>query len=341
MNPHLPRTRRVLGTALAASTLLAGAAACASEDDGGAADVETEAGRFEASAAYLKAAAEQSTAEGYHIDMRLSMTGEIDDSTPPLMSGEIDGDEYHFVMDMASMMSQITAGLGESMPPELADLDLSMEMAGGPDGLYLRAPMFAALDDLAPGGGGLGPAGGLADLGDGWGYVDLQALGEQVPSEIAAALGGQTLDPAAIVTMIEGAEGVEELGDAEIDGTPVHGLSAAVSLGDLLESVGQDPDTFVEAAGPMGSDDLIADIYALTTDIEVWIDDDGYLRRMVYGYSFDQIADAMGEDLGTTGMSGTEFRYVMDMSDYGTTVDFEPPADAVDITDDYAALVDS
>jgi hypothetical protein len=343
MNPHLRRTRRTLGAALAASTLVAGAAACAGEgDDGTAADVQTEAvepGRFEATAAYLRSAAEQSTAEGYHLEMRLSMTGEVDDTTPPMMTGEVDGDRYHFVMDMGPMMSQMTEGFGEAMPPEMADLDLTMEMAGDPEALYMRAPMFAALGDLT-GGEALGPAGGLADLGDSWGYVDMQALGDQVPADVAAALGGQTFDPAAIVSMIEGAEGVEELGDDEIDGTPVHGLTAEVSMGDVLEAVGQDPETVAETAS-MGADEAVASLYDMATDIEVWVDDDGYLRRMVYGYSLDQIAEAMGEDAGLPGMSGMRFSYAMDMSDYGATVEFEPPADAVDITDDYAALIES
>lgn len=344
MNPHLRRSRRALGSALAASTLLAGAAACASEGDDPVADVQTEAvepGQFEATATYLKAAAEQSTAEGYHMEMRFSMTGEVDDDAPPMMAGEVDGDRYHFVMDLSPMMSQMADTMGESLPPEMAVLDLTMEMAGDPETLYLRAPMFAALGDLVPGGGaGLGPAAGLADLGDGWGYVDMQALGDLVPTDVAAALGGQSLDPGTIVAMIEGAEGVEELGDDEIDGTPVHGLTAEVSMGDLLEAVGQDPEALAQA-GSMGADDMLASIYEMATDIQVWVDDDGYLRRMVYGYSFDQIAEAMGEDAGLAGMSGMQFSYAMDMSDYGAAVEFEPPADAVDITDQYAALVGS
>jgi hypothetical protein len=51
-----------------------------------------------------------------------------------------------------------------------------------------------------------------------------------------------------------------------------------------------------------------------------------------------QIADAIGEDLGAGDL---EFNYVVDMSDYGTTVDFDAPDDVVDITDSYAALIES
>lgn len=242
------------------------------------------------------------------------------------------------VMDLGPMMSQITGGAGEAVPPEMAELDFTMEMAGDREDFYLRAPMFAALEDLVPGGTAvLGPVGGLAAIGDGWGHVDLQALGDQVSTDIAEAIGGQSLDPGTIVAMIEGAEGVEELGDDEIGGTPVHGLSAEVSMGDMLEAVGQDPEALAEASS-MGTDDMVASLYETATDIEVWVDDDGYLRRMVYGYSLDQIAEAGGEVAALPGMA-THFTYAMDMSDYGTAVEFEPPADAVDITDQYAALM--
>ena len=80
-------------------------------------------------------------------------------------------------------------------------------------------------------------------------------------------------------------------------------------------------------------------MYDTPTTIEVWIDDDGYLRRFEFGWDMADLASALGEDPGELeGLGFGDFRYVMDMFDYGTTVDFEAPADAVDITDAYAAL---
>ena len=342
------RTRRAFGAAAAASVLLVGVSACAGEsgddagvvtdgrgdggEDAGAAGGEI--GRFEATAAYLQQSAEQSTSEGYRTELLISMTGEIDETAPPFMSGSVEGAEYHYVMDMAPMMEQTAASMGQDLPAEMAALDLTMEMAGDPETMYIRAPMLAALgaDAAAPS--------GLAELGDGWGFVDMARLGEQLPTEAAAAMGGQGIDPRAVVEIIEGSEDVEDLGTSEVRGESVHGLSTEASMGDLLEASGQDPEALAEVAGTGGTEEAVEALYDLQTPISVWIDDDGYLRRLEFGWDLSQIAGSMGggEAAGTAAAALGEIRYVMDMFDYGTTVEFEAPSDAVDVTDGFADL---
>lgn len=265
------------------------------------------------------------------------MSGDVDEGTPPLMTGEIDGDDYHMLMDLGPMMTEMADMMGETMPSEIADTDLTMEMAGDPEELYLRAPMFASLGGPTE----PGAAGEFVGLGDGWGHVDVAALGDLVPGDVAAAMGGQGIDPQAVVDMMQSAGDVEDLGEGDVRGTAVHGLSAEVAMADLMEASGQDPEAVAAAAGP-GEGEAIGELYDMTTAIEVWIDDDGYLRRMAFGYGMDEIAEAMAEDpgdLGQLGLGDMRFSYVMDMFDYGTAVDFEPPADAIDITDAYAALL--
>lgn len=347
--PHRPRTRRALGSAVAASVLLVGVAACASESDDdagvtiggssesgstGAGGAGAVAGRFEATAAYLQESAVQSEAEGYRVEMLFSMTGDVDEGADPLMAGEIDGDAYHYVMDLGVMMDEMS----ENMPgasPGMASLDMTMEMAGDLETFYLRAPMFAEM------GAALGPgASGLAEMGDGWGYVDLAAMGDLLPADLAAALGTQGVDPRAIVDLIEGTDEVEDLGTSEVRGDAVHGLSTDISMAELLEASGQDPEALAEVTGQgAATEEATAELYGTPTTIEVWIDDDGYLRRFEFGWDVADLASAMGEDpdeIAGLGFGG--FRYVMDMYDYGATVDFEPPSDAVDITEAYAAL---
>jgi hypothetical protein len=80
-------------------------------------------------------------------------------------------------------------------------------------------------------------------------------------------------------------------------------------------------------------------VYEVSTPIEVWIDEDGYLRRWVYGYSLAEIAEAMDVSAGPGG--DMEFNFAVDMFDYGATVEFTAPADAVDLTDAYAGLIQS
>lgn len=338
--PTRPRpARRVLAATLTAAALVGGTACADSADSNGESSSDVEAvGGFEASTSFLREAADQSTAEGYRTETRFALADEVDFGAAPLMSGVVDGDRYHMTIDMASMFDQMETQTGGSVTQEMAGIDLSMEMAGDSETLYLRAPMFAAFTDMVPA-DQLGPLGAMGELGDGWGYVDLTALGEQLPSDVASALGGQAVDPRALVETVEGADDVQDLGADEIDGDPVRGLSADVSLGELLEAVGQDPETYAETIGVMGTDEAVAAVYELSTPIEVWIDEDGYLRRWVYGYSLADIAEAMDVSPGAAG--DVEFNFAVDMFDYGATVDFTPPTDAVDLTDAYAGLVQS
>jgi hypothetical protein len=327
-----------LGAALAAALLL-GASACATESGTGAGDdADTvAAGGFEATAEYLQEAADQSTAEGYRVELLFSLDGEIDDDTPPMMTGGFEGDRYHYEMDLGTVVEQTAEAMGESLPGELDGLDMDFEMAGDAETLYLRAPMFAQMG----GGAAAGPAGDLAAMGDGWGSVDLAALGDQVPADLASAMGGQGIDPQVVVAMVQEADDVTDLGDGEVRGVQVRGLSAEVTMAEMLEASGQDPVAFAELNG--GVDDGAAEaLYDLTTPIDVWIDDDGYLRRMEFGYSMDEIVEAMGEDpadLTGAGLGDLDFAYALDMFDYGAELDFEAPDDAVDITDAFAALV--
>lgn len=329
------RLRRATGSVLATSALLVGVAACASEaDDAASDDTDVVAtGEFAATAAYLHSAAEQSASEGYRLEVMFSMTSDdVDEGAPPLITGEIDGEAYHMLIDLGPMMTEMADVMGEALPSELAGTDLTMEMAGDPEQLYLRAPMFASLGGPSE----PGAAGELAALGDGWGHIDVEELGDLVPGDLAAALGGQVIDPQAVVDMIQDAGDVEDLGEGDVRGTAVHGLSAEVAMADLIEASGQNPDDIA------GVDEATTELYDMTTAIEVWIDDDGYLRRMAFGYSMDDIAAAMGEDAGEfdqLGLGDMRFSYLMDMFDYGTAVDFEPPADTIDITDAYAALL--
>lgn len=332
-------TRRALVSALALSALVAGAA-CADESDssGGSTDVQTVDG-FEATAAYLQQAAEKTTAEGYRVEMFLSLSDEVDDTAPPLMSGEVYGDAYHYVIDFGSMMEQMAGAFGNGGSAGLGDFDMSMEMAGDPESLYIRAPMFAQIAAMGTT-EALGPVAGLADLGDGWGHVDMASLGDLLPSDLAAAMGGQGVDPQVVVDLIGATAGVEDLGTDEVRGTSVHGVAADVTLADLLEASGQDPDALADLSS-FGDSSAADALFDTTTPVEVWVDDEGYLRRMAYGWDFADIAEGMGasaDDVAGTGMGDMSFSYVMDMFDYGAEVDFEPPTDAVDVTDAFAGM---
>ena len=343
----LRRPGRAAGAALVASALLV-ASACASEsgsdagaDPGTGTGAETDAagvGAFDATPEYLQHAADQSTAEGYRIEVLFSIDGEIDDDTPTMMTGGLEGDRFHYVMDLGAIVGPMTEALGESRPAELDGVDMTIEMARDDEALYLRAPVYAELADTP----GLGPAGELGAIGDGWGYVDMAELGDQHPSDLTAAMGSQGFDPQVAVRMIETADDVSDLGSSEVRGVAVQGLSAEVTIADMLEASGQDPDALAEVAANGTAEEVTAALYDTTVPVEVWVDDDGYLRRLQYGYSLGDVLDAMSWDPSGPaggGMLDLDFAYAVDMFDYGAELDFEPPDDAVDITDAFAALV--
>jgi hypothetical protein len=350
------RARRAAASLLALTLLTAGAAACAQEADNSSVQIEPvdnegsggdstsgSPADFEATSEFLKESATRSESTSSRMEMRFAIGETVPEDAPPMMQGEIDGDQFHFTMDLAPVMEGVMAQVGEGggdASDVFGAMDLTMEMIGTGDTMYLRAPMFAELGDLV---GGSAPGfEDLAAIGDGWGSVDLQQLGEVLPGDVASSLvGGAAADPSAIIDLITNTEGVEDLGTSTIRDAPVHGLRAEVTLGDMMVASGQDPDALAAASGIGATGEEIAQqLYDTTVPVEVWIGDDGYLARMTYGFSMAEVFDAMGmgDELDSVGMGDLQYAYSMDMFDYGETFTFEAPPEAVDITDAFAQI---
>ena len=342
-------TLRRLAALGGAAVLLVGVG-CGSDDDGdnadgGSTDVKTDVpGGFEASPGYLRKVVDETEGQTYRfaVDAQFSMLGdsfEIDD----MMTGEFDGTREHMVMDMGAMMEEMAGAFsdGEDLPGGLTGDSMTMETIVDSDAMYLRAPFFATLGDAMAGSeDDLGSAGDLfgtfTQLDDKWGKVDLSKLGDVLPGEAASALGGgQTYDPSVFLEMIKSSDSVKELGTDEIDGVTVSGLSADVSMAEILESQNM-------SADDLGSD--LDDLGDAGFPMEVWIDGDGLIRRIKF--SFDEstltdIAEASGEevpadDLESLGSFG--FGMTMDFSDYGDdsiSVDVPGDDEVVDITDEF------
>jgi hypothetical protein len=80
---------------------------------------------------------------------------------------------------------------------------------------------------------------------------------------------------------------------------------------------------------------------------EVWIDGDGYLRRVAFTLDMEQLLVAMAGELGEepppSGAIGPQMRITMDYFGYGEDMGITVPAETVDLTDrpelfDYWAL---
>jgi hypothetical protein len=336
---------------LTVASLAAVAPACVQEAD--PADVTTGDVDFEATPEFMSAAAERSTGAPYRLEMTLAMdldlAGQSFDFDAPMMSGEQDGELSHILMDLGPLMEEIgrLAPPGEAIPPELSDADLTMEIVADRQVMYLRAPMYEAMADMPGAGEQPGPMAELADLGDRWGRVDLAELGEVLPlNEMASAAGGQAADPRALLDLVAGTDDVDELGDAEVRGVPVHGLAAQVTMREVVEASGLSAEEFSRTLGrslPGGAEAILDSVLDAETAVEAWIDDDGYVRRV--GYEFDllaMLAEVVPEgDLDGGAPSGFTYGITMDFFDYGDdsiAIEFPDHDDAVDVTDSFLEL---
>jgi hypothetical protein len=312
------RGRTVAFGAVAALTIGTAAGAQAADP----ADVAIGDIDYEATPEFVAAAAERSEAQPYRTELRMSLVG-ADEVV--VETGEQDGERFYVRQDL-------DAQFGELLPAD-ADADLSIEHAGDGSTLYLRMPFFTAIKELAPG-FAVRPFGDLTDqLGDGWGRVDLDELADLLPGlqDNMSATGAHV--PHLFVDVITKAQDVEELGEDEIRGVAVTGLAAEVPFEDLLAA---------EGTGP-GSVDVLNDI---TVPVEVWVDRDGLVRRVGYGFHHDDVAEALGPESDGAAAGDPSFPvdvdYTLDLFDYGDeSIDIEFPADAVDVTDTYRQMFEA
>lgn len=297
----------------------------------------------DATPAFLASAAERSGAVAHRMEMFMSFSASAEgesvnfESDSPLATGVQVGDRFHFTMDLREMFTAMIQQFGgEEVPSEFASMDLSMEFAGDPTVLYLRAPFLEAMGAVS-GDPAAGPFGALAD---GWGKVDLTALGEVLPGELTKLLGGaQAFDPSTLLDMLRDSADVEELGTRAIRGGDAAGLSATVSLGELLKAQGMDADAL---AGMAGGADVDAALASMRFPIEVWVNSEGQIARIVVAMSSESLAaaaTAAGED--TSGFDGLGFDMTtaMDFFDYGASLSVELPADAVDLTEAFRSML--
>ena len=322
------RGRRLLLVGSTTLALAAGAA-CASEAE--LPGVSAGDGEFEATPEFLADAARRSSGEAYRLEMDLAMElallAESVDVDWQVMSGELEGERYEMTMDLGPMFEAI--GEVAPMPPALGDADLTVEMAGAADVMYLRAPLFEAIADMGGGAAPGGPLGDLARLGSDWGRVDLTRLGDGSPlNDVASAAGVQAADPRAFLELVAGADEVEELGDSQVRGVAVNGLAAEATLGEVLEASGDDPELYTER------NELPSDALEVPLPIEVWIDGDGLVRRIAYEMDLGELVEA-SEEAGTVTPDTFSAAVTLDFFDYGDdsiAIELPDPDEAVDVT---------
>ena len=309
--------------------------ACGSDEGEGAGGDDVV---IEATPAFLSEAAQRSEESS----RRMEMTVSVDGGEPvPMVTAEVDGDRSHVEMDMGELTATLAEQAGEPTQGFPVD-DMTMEIVGDGDVLYLRTPIFAMVEDQEPGAlGEIGPA--LAELRDQWGRVDMAALGDVVPADVQEAVTGQGGDPSAFFDLVANAEGVEDLGEDEVDGDAVTGLSADVPYADMLASSGTDADALAEAMPGEGAEAVQSALADLTLPMEVWVDDEGLVRRMGYSLDMGELVEALdipADEVPEDEMFAVD--YTVDVFDYGADdIEVTVPEDATDISEAFARLMAS
>jgi hypothetical protein len=349
----------MLAASAALATSMLAAAACGEGDLVGESareegdDVVTGEVSFAATGRFLAEASQRSSAEPHRLELSMTMVGVAAgpdlDVEFPLATGEVDGAASEFHMDLRPMTEELAAADGAPAGiPDDVDMTMDIVSDGGPV-MFMRTPLFATIAAEAPPGVDLGPITGLMEIDDRWGRLDTSAIDGASMAEVQQAVGTPGgADPRVLLDLVAGADDVEELGQDEVDGDEVNGLAADVTITELLEAQGQDPQSYVDQmtgsfGGGTGDDDVTTaaqEVYETPIPLEVWVDGAGYVRRIAYEMDLAAIARAQGG--GPAELEELTAGYIVEMTDYGDeSIGVELPAEAetIDITGAYRALI--
>lgn len=205
-------------------------------------------------------------------------------------SGVIDGKSAELSFNLGSL-----AGL---MAPQLkhATIKEILLEQNGDYVIYMRAPALLADAGLP--------------LGKAWMKIDVSKLGKSAGVDFSKAMSGSQLEPTDMLAMLkaEGAD-VQKAGSATIDGVATTHYRVKIDVAKALQSKGLSSPMLKDFAGKMK-----------TATGNVWIDNDGLVRRIQYAYSVPQ--------------AGMQMALKMDLSDYGThaTIAAPPSNQVFDMT---------
>jgi hypothetical protein len=157
------------------------------------------------------------------------------------------------------------------------------------------------------------PAGFLPALREGkpWVKLDLEKLGQEAGLDLSQFMQAGQADPTQGLQYLKGAEDIRALGDEEVRGVQTTHYTGVVDLRALAE---EDP-TLEESV-----DQLIAQTGVTRIPVEVWIDEDGLVRRLKQTMQGTASGQGIPMDLMTT----------TELYDFGADVNVEePPANQI------------
>lgn len=343
------RARHALVRGSLAVTLVA-LAACG--DDAGTTDTVTSPAQQA-----LAAAVETSAATSFRFEVRFSAgsdasadTGSPGDAArEPAMEGTSAGGWVHTSMDLGAGMGAIADASGGDVASMPAPGAVTVETITDGEVLYMHWPMLAQADErpARPGDSLADTAAraALAPMGEGWGRIEIDS---QTPRTVQQIAGMGLVDPHSYLDLVANGRDAEDVGTQQIDGVETRTLRADVTL-EAMAAL-QNPahrqemeESLAELVDGDELDELVDEIMAVESAVEVWVDDDEHVRRVVTTFDavalYDVIRDvATDVDPDELGVLTT----TLDMFDHDDpTVGVAEPATWTDVTDAVTHLVGS
>jgi hypothetical protein len=233
--------------------------------------------------------------------------------------GELDFDtqDMAFTLDMGSLSALAPGAVGDD--------DMTIEIRNVDGIVYMRVPEFM--------GSALG--GGDAE----WVAFDTaEALDSTGLSDETLAQLQQQADPSAYLAFLRRAsDDIEEVGSDTIRGDATTHYAGTLDLAATLDELPDEVQDLVddalpsEGAGSLGS--IFEQLGLDVVPFEVWIDDEGRMRKMAIVMDLTELFDQLGGDDMPAGFGG-EMQMELELHDYGVEVDVEaPPAADVERLD--------
>lgn len=151
--------------------------------------------------------------------------------------------------------------------------------------------------------------------------------------DLDAMAPAQGFDPQAALEQLRAIADIEEVGREEIRGVATRHLRGEIRMADALEELDADER---EALTSLYGGDLDA-LGDLTLPVDVYVDDQGLIRRMAQRVELGSLAAAFaGAGLPGSVQAEVEdaaIEVVVDYFDFGAPVDITAPSDAVDLTE--------
>ncbi len=236
------------------------------------------------------AATKTQNAGGANVALTVSVTNPAGKSFALSASGSFDDQQGDVTIDASQALGAAGLSSGSNGQVELRYLEES-----GDPVLYANLPFLA---DKLPG-------------GKAWIRLDLQQVGQKLGVDLNQVLSQVGQNPGQFLDLLRASGSVEAVGTETVDGASTTHYKATIELDKVAGEVG----------GTIGQalyDRLSAQGAPSSIPVEVWVGDDGLVRRV----ALDETASSGGQ---TTGV-----KVQVDISDYGTPVTVTaPPSDQV------------